>query len=121
MEELENTVADSNAKIKELKKVTKKLKKEATIAKEEVFRLTAVVGEAQKTATQAVEESNCHTQVATLLEDHLDALISKKLEEHGVVREARPQAPPRCGDVDAVGSFLPTARDMELSVPNPSR
>ena len=43
--------ADPNGKIKKLKKVTEKLQKEADIAKEEVVQLTAVVDQAQTTAT----------------------------------------------------------------------
>ena len=66
-----------------------------------------MVGEAQKTATQAVEESKRHTQVATLLQDRLDALTSEGLEGHGEVREARPQAPPRRRDVEPAA----TSRD----------
>ena len=87
-------------RVEELEKVTKKLDKEAAIAKQEVVRLTGVVGEAQKTATQAVEESKRHAQVATSLQDRLDARTSERLEECGEVREARPQAPPRRGDVE---------------------
>ena len=51
VEELENTLKDSNGKIKELTKVTKKLGRETAIAKEEVVQLTGVVSEAQQKAT----------------------------------------------------------------------
>ena len=93
-------MADSKGKIKELEKVTEKLEKEVAIAKEQVLRFTAVVREAKKPATQAVEESKSHAQVATSLEDRLDALTSERLEEHGEVCEAHPQALPRRGDVE---------------------
>ena len=85
--------------MEELEKITKKLEREAAIAKQQVVRLTGVVGEAQKTAAQAVEEWKRHAQVATSLQDRLDALTSERLEERGEVREARPQAPPRRGEV----------------------
>ena len=38
----------------------------------------------KKAATQAVEELKRHAQVATSLQDRLDALTSERLEEHGV-------------------------------------
>ena len=87
-------------RVEELEKVTENLQKEAAIAKQEVVRLTGVVGEAQKTATQALEELKRHAQVAISLQDRLDALNSEGLEELGKVREACPQAPPRRGDVE---------------------
>ena len=58
-----------------------------------------MVDEAPKTGTQAVEESKRHAQGATLLQDRLNAPTSERLEEHGEVRGAHPQAPPRHGDV----------------------
>ena len=58
-----------------------------------------MVSEAQRTSTQAVEESK-RPQVATSLQDGLDGFTSKKLHQQGEVREARPQAPPRRGDVE---------------------
>ena len=92
--------ADSYRKVKELRKVTEKLEKDAAIAREEVVRLTGVVGEAKERATEAVEEWKHHPQVATLLQDRLDALISEGLEEHGEVREARQHTRPRGRDVE---------------------
>ena len=50
VEELGNTVADPNNKIKKLKKDTEKLQKEVNIAKEEVVPLTGPVHPAQRTA-----------------------------------------------------------------------
>ena len=107
-------------RVEELEKVIKKLEKEAAIAKQEVVRLTGVVGEAPKTSTQAVEESKRHAQGATSLQDCLDALTSERLEEHGEVREPRQQATPHRGDVKpaAPSGSVPTAGEMELSVTN---
>ena len=96
-----------------MEKVTKKLEKEAAIAKQEMVRLTGVVGETQKTSTQAVEESKRHTQFATSLADRLHALTSKSLEEHGEVREAHPQAPPRRGDVESAAPSRDPYRQRE--------
>ena len=121
MEELENTVAESKGKVKELRKITEKLEKAAAITQDEVVRLTGVVGEPQKAATQAVEESKHHTQVATSVKDRLDALTSEKLEEDGEVREARPQAPPHRGDFEpAVQSRDPYPRRETWKYPSPT-
>ena len=100
-------------RVEKLKKVTKKLEKEAAIAKQELVRLTGVLGEAQKTATQAVEESKRHAQVATSLQDRFDALTFERLEEHGEVREACPQALPGHGDVETAAPSRDPYRQRE--------
>ena len=81
-------MASGNRRMKKLKKVTEKLEREAAIAKEEVVPLTDVVGKTKKTATQAVEDSKPHAQVAVSLQDRLDPLTSRTLEEHGKVPDA---------------------------------
>ena len=67
-----------DGRLEELGKVTKKLEKEAAIAKGEVVRLSGVVGEAQKTPIQAAEESKRRAQVATSLQDRPDELTFEK-------------------------------------------
>ena len=113
VEEPGNTVADSKENIKELRKVTEKLEMEAANTKEEVIPLTGMVAEAQKSATQAVEEGKHHEQVAILLKDRLDAVTTQWLEEHGEVRGTRSEAPPHRVDVEPAAPLRDPYRQRE--------
>ena len=105
----------SKEKRKSSRRSSRSSRRKRPFAKEEVVRLTGVVDEAQKSATQSVEELKRHTKVATSLQGRLDALTSERLEEHGEVREARPQAPPRRRDVEPAALWRDPYRQRERS------